>query len=599
MSTRKKIVPINYTSRDFSSIKQDLITYVKRYYPDSYKDFNDASFGSLMLDTVSYIGDILSFYVDYSVNESFMETAIEYDNIIKHARQLGYKFTNAPLSYGICSFYILVPAQAGTVVPDRSYIPVLLKGTKVQTDDGNMFSLVEDVSFQDPQNEVVIAKVDQNEMPTFFAIKAHGAVVSGQLAEHIETIGDYQRFLKVQIPGDNVGEIVTVFDADGNQYYEVDYLSQNIVMKTINTRGADMSSAPSLMRPMAVPRRFVVENQRGTVFLQFGYGSEIELVKNNEIDPSSVVLDIHGKDYITGPSYDPLKLLGTDKFGVAPANTTLYVTYRVNSFENVNAAANSVVVMTEPQLYFQDRSLLREDILNVVSNSIEVTNSEPIVGDITLPTTEEIKRRAIDTFATQNRAITRKDYIASVYSMPAKFGMIKRCAVYRDSNDLKRNLNIYVVSEDQTGALATTNTAIKENLKTWLDEVRAIGDTIDILDAKIFNIGIHFEAIAMSGVNKFSLLNECTRKITEDLTSIHKEVGEPFYITDVFKSLKDVEGLLDVVDVKIFQATGDTYSDITLDISEGMSSDGRFFSIPKDYIWEIKYPFVDIVGVIK
>jgi hypothetical protein len=265
----------------------------------------------------------------------------------------------------------------------------------------------------------------------------------------------------------------------------------------------------------------------------------------------------------------------------------------------VNAAANTLTKVIEPSLYFQDRSLLRADILNVIAAGIEVTNPEPIVGDITLPSTEEIKRRAIDVFATQNRAVTKKDYMASVYAMPSKFGMVKRCTVYRDSNDLKRNLNLFIVSEDQNGALTKTNSAIKENLKTWLNEVRSIGDTIDILDAKIFNIGILFEAVAEGDTNKFALMNECVKKISDDMTEIHREIGEPFYITDIFKSLKDVEGLLDVVDVKLFQATGDSYSDATLSISEGLSSDGRYFAIPRDYIWEIKFPYIDIKGIIK
>ena len=67
----KRAYPIKYTSRDFESIKRDLVEHAKRYYPDNYKDFSENSFGSLMLDTVSYVGDILSFYLDYAVNESF------------------------------------------------------------------------------------------------------------------------------------------------------------------------------------------------------------------------------------------------------------------------------------------------------------------------------------------------------------------------------------------------------------------------------------------------------------------------------------------------------------------------------------------------
>ena len=107
----KKLQPIDYTSRDFDSIRRDLENYAKRYYPDNYKDFNKASFGSLMLDTVSYIGDILSFYLDYQTNESFLETSIEYNNVVRLARQMGFKLNTSPSSYGLLTFYFQVPSD--------------------------------------------------------------------------------------------------------------------------------------------------------------------------------------------------------------------------------------------------------------------------------------------------------------------------------------------------------------------------------------------------------------------------------------------------------------------------------------------------------
>jgi hypothetical protein len=73
---KNKKVPIKYTSRDFNDIKFDLVEYAKRYYPDTYQDFSEASFGSLMLDTVAYVGDILSYYLDYQANESFRSRTI-------------------------------------------------------------------------------------------------------------------------------------------------------------------------------------------------------------------------------------------------------------------------------------------------------------------------------------------------------------------------------------------------------------------------------------------------------------------------------------------------------------------------------------------
>ena len=114
----KKIIPINYTDRDFSSIRASLLEHARRYYPTTYKDFNEASFGSLMIDTVAYVGDILSFYLDYQANESFLETAAEYDNVVKLSRAMGYKFNKSPSSYGVCQFFCLVPAIPNTQGPD-------------------------------------------------------------------------------------------------------------------------------------------------------------------------------------------------------------------------------------------------------------------------------------------------------------------------------------------------------------------------------------------------------------------------------------------------------------------------------------------------
>ena len=80
---QKKIIPINYTNREFSEIKNDLVEIAQRFYPDTFQDFSEGSFGSLMLDAVAYVGDQLSFYLDYNVNESFLDTANQFNNVVR------------------------------------------------------------------------------------------------------------------------------------------------------------------------------------------------------------------------------------------------------------------------------------------------------------------------------------------------------------------------------------------------------------------------------------------------------------------------------------------------------------------------------------
>jgi len=271
MASNKKI-PIKYTARDFATIKEELVNYVKRYYPETYRDFNEASFGSLMLDTVSYIGDVLSFYVDYQANESFLDTAIEYNNVVRLARQLGFKLSVNPSSSGILSFYITVPTNSTGLGPDTAYLPILKKGSTLASGDVN-FILTEDINFANINSEVVVASVNETTgIPTSYAIRLKGKVISGNLVRDITALGDFTRFRKTDLSTQNVSEVISVFDSDGNEYYQVDYLSQDVIYKEVNNNKSDKLTVPNVLRPFAVPRRFVLDSEGNNYYLQFGYG---------------------------------------------------------------------------------------------------------------------------------------------------------------------------------------------------------------------------------------------------------------------------------------------------------------------------------------
>ena len=596
MSYRKS--PIKYTSRDFDSIKRDLIEHAKRYYPDTYKDFNEASFGSLMLDTVSYIGDILSFYVDYQVNESFFDSAIEYNNIIRLSRQMGYKYKANPSSYGEVAIYAIIPASATGLGPDPAYMPTLRRGTEHASTSGNTFILDEDVKFSDPSNETVVARVDTaTGLPTSYAVRAYGRIVSGLFGVESLPAGSFERFKRIKLASNSITEIISVVDTEGNKYFEVEHLSQNTVYKEVVNKGDNSDTVPSLIRPMIVPRRFVVEREQNEIYLQFGYGSDKEITTPSVADPKNVVIDFNGRDHITDKSFDPYRLLPSDKFGVAPSNTTLTITYRTNTATNVNAAAGSVTRVIRPLIEFEDRSTLLESSISDIINSLESFNEEPINGDTTLPSANEIRRRTIDFFATQNRAVTQLDYESLVYSMPDNFGSIKRCRIIRDPDSLRRNLNLYVLSEDSAGKLATTNSTIKENVKVWLNRTKMISDTIDILDAKIVNVGIDFEVVADEESNRFQLLSECVN-VVKNLFATTPFIGEPLYLTDIYSALNKVDGVVDTKRVEVANKVGTNYSTTRFDLNNALSADGRYLSVPQNVALEVKFPDTDIKGAI-
>ncbi len=589
---------ISYTSRDFQTIKNDLVNYAKVYYPETYKDFNEASFGSLMFDLVSYVGDILSFYVDYQSNESFLETAIEPNNILKLANQMGYRFRGAPSSTGVCAFYVIVPATVAGGAPNTNLIPILKKGTVLSSDGGASFILNTDVDFSSANTEIKVAALNGNNSVISYVMKAYGEVISGEFRTENIDVGDYEKFLRLRMADENISEILSVKDADGNEYYEVEYLSQDTVFVPIPNSGYDSGSVPNLLKQKTVPRRFIVEQDLdGNTYLQFGYGSETQLISSSFPEPDQSVLELLGQNYFADKSYDPSVIFKTDKFGIVPANTTLSVTYRANNVDNVNAAVGSVTKVVQPIIEFPKSSYTNQEASALIS-AFEVNNEEPIVGFTELPTTDEIKTRAIDAFASQNRAVTRQDYINLIYRMPAKFGSVKRANIVQDTNSFKRNLNLYVVSEDTNGNLTNSSTSLKKNVKEWLNNYKMINDTVDVLDATIVNIQINFVVLIEINKAPASILNQCLVALRNKYTA-KSNLGEPFYVSDIYKTLNLVDGVIDTTSVKIARKIGANYSQAEFSIEENTSKDGRYINVPDNVILEIKDLDADIVGAVQ
>tara|TARA_R110002012_G_scaffold263726_3_gene446934 strand:+ start:1677 stop:3473 length:1797 start_codon:yes stop_codon:yes gene_type:complete len=596
---KSKNININYTSREFASIKQDLVDYAKRYYPESYKDFTDASFGSMILDSVAYVGDVLSYYVDYSVNESFLDTAIEFDNVRKHARALGYNYTGIPSSYGVITAYVLCPANAEGTAPDLTFLPTLKRGSVFSTGNGVNFALTEDIVFNDAKNEFVAARFNETTgATTFFAVKANGMIQSGLIfSTEVEVESVFERFKRIRIGDSTISEVQSVFDSEGNQYYEVDNLAQEVIFIETTNQNAIADGVRSIIKPFVATRRFVTQRDDEGTYIQFGFGSEGEDA-TGLTDPSKIALNLHGKRTISENSFDPTKLISTNKLGISPSNTTLTIAYRSNDQVGSSVGTNSVSIVSQSELVFDVDADLDQDKKNTVSNSLEITNELPITSvnaDITL---EELKQRAIASYSAQNRAVSKQDYESLVYNMPAKFGAIKRANIVNDPSSTNRRLSLYVVSEDSQGKLAATNSVTKNNLKNWLTSYKMLNDVVDIMDVKVINFSVDFVAQIDKRFDTDSVLAECI----EDLKTYFKEVsyvGEPIYITRIYQRLNDIDGVTSVKDVVLENITGGNYSSSALNFRDALSRDGTFIKMPQNVIAELKYPDLDIKGTVK
>ena len=598
MSKQKK-TPIKYTSRDFDTIRQDLIEHAKRFYPNEWKDFSKSTINSLLVDSVAYVGDVLSYYLDYQANESFLDTAIEFNNVRKHARALGFKYSGAPSTYGIISLFCLIPANQDGTAPDFDYMPILQKGATFSSSGGGNYILTEDVNFGDLSNEIVAARFDDSSgATTFFAVKAYGQISSGQFSRASVNLtnSSFERFRRVRVGGDNVVEIISVVDSDGNKYYEVDNLSQEVVFEESTNRNASSEGVRSILKPFSAARRFVVEQDDTGTYLQFGFGSESS-DEDELVDPSKVAIQMHGKNYVSNFRFDPSKLIGTTKLGISPSGTKLTILLKTNDASSSNASADSVNTILSSKFKFASTISLDPAKKASILSSLEVTNEEPIVGATENMTTEELKQRAKGYYTTQSRAVTRQDYESMVYNMPNKFGIVKRVSVVNAPSATNRRTALYVVSEGQDGKLIQASSSLKTNMKHWISQYKAMNDIVDIFDAKIVNFGVDYKVVLDTRFKDINIIGRCNNAITEYFSN-QLYIGEPIYITRLYSILGKVEGVADVKSVRVGQKRGADYSSVNINFDDAMSSDGTYIITPKNAIMELKYPNRDIRGTL-
>jgi hypothetical protein len=598
MPTKKnKQIQINYTNRDFESVKKELVQIAERFYPDTFRDFSEASFGSMMLDSVAYVSDQLSFYIDYNLNEAFLDTSFQYNNVVRHGESLGYKFSERSSTFGKVALFVVVPAASNALGPATNYIPILLRGTSFTAASGLSFILTENVDFSDPRNKTVVAATDQTTgAPSSFAIKAYGTVVSGLFGQEKITVGAFEKFKRIKLNSKNIVEIISVIDSNGNEYFEVDYLAQDYVYEEAGNNNFKNDNVPSILRPKLVQRKFITQNERRSTFLQFGSGQLIDEAVFSQ--PVEVAANVFGKSYTTSKTFDPTRIHKNSSFGIVPSNTTLTVTFRTTNRNNENVVVGGLNSVSRVLMEFKDRQNLSNSIVATVQNSVEVYNEEPIKGNEPIPTSSELKEQVLSSFPTQERAVTRKDYENLVYRMPRKFGAVRKVSVQRDPSSQKRNLNMYVISTDSFGKLISTNDTIKKNLKTWLNEYRMINDTIDILDTKILNFGVDFTIRVKLDYNKFDVLQKCVEALKQHFSEMYS-IGERLEISSVFTKLNTIEGVLDTTSVRIVNKTGGIYSNIAFDMENNTDPTGSYVLCPKNCIFELKYPDLDVKGKIR
>jgi hypothetical protein len=616
---------IKYYGRDFDAIKTGLIEFAKAYYPDSYTDFNEASPGSLFIDMAAYVGDVLGYYIDANFKESMILHAQEKRNVMQMASAVGYKPKLSVPAQVDLDVYQLMPATGSgtTSAPDTTYGLKISQGMQVQSTNGIVFTAQNVIDFKinntfNPTTYQVYS-VDGSNNPIYYLAKKTVKAISADLTTTTIAIGPRERFAKVFVPSTAAQPIIGILDvtdSDGNIWYEVPYLAQDTIFEQVeNTSFNDPEAAvysnetPYLMRLKKVPRRFITRVQEEGIELQFGAGlsntPDEELLATPEQNGLTTAV---GKAD-TDASLDPSNPLLTSTYGIAPSNTTLTIRYYVGGGVATNVPSNTLTRIINLDTSTSDLPVATPTTNNTVIQSVVVNNASAATGGRDEETIEEVRQNALAQFTSQNRAVTKEDYILRCYSMPSIFGSVAKAFVQPDEqsnittqeiNDTVANplaLNLYVLGYNDSKQCSTVNRAVKTNLVNYLSQYRMLTDSVNIRDAYIINIGIKFDILPIPNYNSNEVLVACIQKL-KDYFNIDKwQINQPIIRSEVLMELLSVKGVQTVSNLVFTNLNNQSagYSNVFYDIASA-TTNGIVYPSLDPAIFEVKYPDRDIQG---
>ena len=603
---------INYLNKDFTEYRAQLINYAQSYFPTTYTDFSETSPGMMFIEQAAYVGDVLSFYLDNQIQENYVQYARQDNNLYQMAYMFGYKPTVTTLATTEVDFYQLVPSKlsGSEYIPDYDYALYVNANTTTSTRTGTPTTFtIEDpidfsVSSSDNPTTVSIAQITSGN-PSQFLLKKTAKAFSGTINTTTVVVGSPQEFLTVNIDAANIAGIIDVFDSDGNEYYEVDYLGQDLIfdsIKNTNINDPDNYSAgndtPYILKTKQVQNRFTSRFiDRGTLQLQFGSGNPNDTTE--EIIPNSfnVGLGLPFQQSKLTAAYSPTNFVFTNTYGVAPSNTTLTIRYYTGGGTSANILANTLTNPNTSTIQFLNGGL-NQTLASTVFSSIATNNPIAASGGSDGDTIQEIRHNILANYGSQQRNVTADDYLVRTLSMPSKFGTISKALTQKpDAKSANTTLDIFVLSQDINGNLATASSPLKENVKTYLNQYRMIGDTISIKDAFIINIGINFEIITLPNYNNNKVLENCILELQRYFNINRWQINQPILINPLFVLLDEVEGVQTVKKVEFSNLVGISkgYSQYAYDIT-GATQNGTIFPSLDPSIFEVKYPNTDIKG---
>ena len=601
---------IKYINKNFDSFKGDLIEYAKAYFPQNYTDFSQASPGSMFIEMASYVGDVLSFYLDNQIQETFVQYAKQSNNLYTLAYMLGYRPKVVSTALVNLDVYQQIPVkQVGpNYLPDWDYALNIQQGMQVKSNvNSNVYFYVpQRVDFTmssslDPTEVSVYSLSGAN--PASYLLKKTTQAISGQVKTVSFTFGASERFSTVTINDSNIVSIVSAVDTAGNNWYEVPYLAQDFILSGSANTSTDKNTVPYIMQKVSTPRRFTSRFQSNeSLVIEFGSG-----INSNSNDtayipnPNSVSVGLTGGGLSQiNTAYDPTNFVTTQTYGLAPAGTTITITYLVAGGAQDNVLANQ---LTTPVSFTATGT-------NTANKSTVVTNNpDAASGGGDGDTSEELRMNSMAEFPTQYRAVTQQDYLARTLSMPGQWGKVSKAFVsqddvtfanYNSSDPAERDpilMSLYVLGLDFNGNLAAPSPNLIANINTYLQNYRMLTDAIKIKSAYIINLGVNYDIVLRPNYNGQDVLARTLTAVQGFFDINNWQINQPIVLSNLYTAIDSVEGVQTVKNIEVVNLSGVSsgYSKYSYDI-QGATNNNVIYPSLDPSIFEVKYPNVDIKG---
>lgn len=606
----KSVRQRKYLARDFDALRNNLLEYAKLYYPDRLRDFSDNSLGGLLLDLAAVVGDNMSFYLDHQFGELDPLTAVETLNIQRMLQQAGVPIVGASPALAPVTFYIELPAAVinGIPGPNPDCLPIIKTNSTFQATNGTIFALLEDLDYSmtNSNGQLAIiangmAKIGQkasNGTPQTYILAMTGLCISGQETTENIVIGSaFVPFNKIQLSRPDVSQIVSVNDTLGNIYYEVDALSNDTVYQNVLNTASDNDLVPQVIKVIPAPYRYIADvdllSRKST--LTFGGGNADSLGDDIIPDPSAFAISFPYTTTFSRISVNPQQLLQTTTLGVAAANTTYQLTYRYGGGLSHNVSAGQIQGVRLVNMIFPGNPT--PSLAAAVRSSLSLSNKVQASGGEDAPTSSDLKALIPSVRNSQERIVTREDLLARVYTIPANFGRVFRCAA-RSNPHNPLATQLYIVSRNTQGQLITSPDTLKQNLVKYLNPYRMISDAIDILDARIVDLQFTFDVLIDPSLNRTIVLQNIISALQTFFSVQNFQIDQPIVIDLVRNAIFSIPGVVSINSMKFTNVQGTVsnmlYSNVTFD--PDASTKKNILFPPAGGIFEVRYPTIDIIG---